>query len=280
VGESPGPLRPRFFDGGTDEEPPDPTRRPAVLLDRRVEESTEVFALGRRIGYADAELGDLLVPADLATFRTDLTSVPSVFGWLVPRTGQHLPAALVHDGLVHPRGTAPTYLSVEGHDVDRVAADRVLRSAMRDSRTPLLRRWLVWSAVSLATIAAGSTRWSRARHLRHLVPAVLSLLLVAGTGVVATLDLLDVVDVLPWMGERSWPVEVAGGFAAAVVLPGVLGLTWGRPFTVAGVVTLVALALLLHVTVAVGLLTLAYQAAERLVAVALEVAPRRSQRSA
>lgn len=278
--DHPVPLRPRFFDGGTDDEPPDPTRRPAVLLDRRVEESTEVFALGRRIGYADAELGDLLVPADLATFRTDLTSVPSVFGWLVPRTGQHLPAALVHDGLVHPPGTAPTYLSVEGHDVDRVAADRVLRSAMRDSRTPLLRRWLVWSAVSLATIAAGSTRWSRARHLRHLVPAVLSLLLVAGTGVVATLDLLDVVDVLPWMGARSWPAEVAGGFAAAVVLPGVLGLTWGRPFTVAGVVTLVALALLLHVSVAVGLLTLAYQAAERLVAVVLVVATSRSQRSA
>ena len=41
----------------------------------------------------------------------------------------------------------------------------------------------------------------------------------------------------------------------------VLGLAWGR-FAVAGAVSGVALAVLLHVTVALGLITLAYLAAE------------------
>ena len=253
-----------FSDGGTDTEPPDAGRAPVVLLDRRFEDDVETFRLGRRIAYDDPALGPLLVPADLRTFRTDLTSVPAVFAWLVPRTGRHLPAALLHDGLVHPRGTAPTYLSTRGHVVDRVEADRVFRDAMAATRTPLLRRWLVWSAVTLATIWHGAEGWSRARHLRYLVPAVVTLVLVAATGVVATLDLLDVADVLPWMGERVWWREVLGGFAVALAAPFALGLTWGR-FAVAGVVSAVALALLVHVTAAIALLTLLYRGAEALV---------------
>jgi Flp pilus assembly protein TadB len=70
------------------------------VLERRARGDQEVFALFRRIGYADRHLGDLVVPADVGTFTTDLTSVPSVFAWLVPRTGRHLPAALVHDVLI------------------------------------------------------------------------------------------------------------------------------------------------------------------------------------
>jgi hypothetical protein len=46
-----------------------------------------------------------------------------------------------------------------------------------------------------------------------------------------------------------------------VVVPLLLGLAWGR-FAVAGVVSGIALAVLLHVTVALGLITLAYQGAE------------------
>ena len=42
---------------------------------------------------------------------TDLTSVPWLFTWLVPKTGAHLPAALLHDGLVGDHDDPPSYLS-------------------------------------------------------------------------------------------------------------------------------------------------------------------------
>lgn len=238
---------------------------PRVVLERvesgDVHRRTESFRMLHRIAYRDREYGDLLVPADPGTFETDLTSVPTIFTWLVPRTGRHLPPALLHDGLVHGRHEPPTYLSVEGHVLDRVAADRVFRAAMRDTDTGPVRSWLVWSAVTLGTIWSGSAAWSPARHLRYRAAAGASLVVIAVLGVLATLDLFDVVDLVPWMGERSFPAELVGGLAGAVVVPLLLGLTWGR-FAIAGVVGGIALAVLLHVTVALALITLAYQGAE------------------
>ena len=248
----------RFHDEGS-------AAAPRVVLERvesgDVHRRTESFRMLRRIAYRDREYGDLLVPADPGSFETDLTSVPAVFTWLVPKTGRHLPPALLHDGLVHGRDEPPTYVSVEGHVLDRVAADRVFRAAMRDVDTGPVRSWLIWSAVTLGTIWSGSTAWTPLRHLRYRASAVASLLAIAFLGVLATLDLFDVVDALPWMGERSFAAELVGGLAGAVVVPLLLGLTWGR-FAIAGVVSGIALAVLLHVTVALALLTLAYQAAE------------------
>ncbi len=212
----------------------------------------------RRIAYRDRHLGELLVPRKTGTFRTDLTSVPALFTWLVPKTGRHLPAALVHDGLVHPPGD-PTYTSTEGHRVLRAEADRVLRDAMADTGTGVVRRWLVWSAVATATIFSGvGTGWSRALTWRYRVAAGATLLVIGVLGVCATLDLFDLhvagVPQLPCMGDRPWPVELVGGLSGAVVVPLVLGLTWGR-FRVAGWVVGVTLAVLLHVTVALLALT-------------------------
>ncbi|TNM37349.1 DUF1353 domain-containing protein [Nocardioides albidus] len=254
-------LRPepgRFHDEGSE----DP---PRIVLERvevgDLQRRTERFKMMRRIAYRDREYGDLLVPADPASFETDLTSVPTIFTWLVPRTGRHLPPALLHDGLVHGAHEQPTYLSVEGHLLDRVDADRVFRAAMRDTDTGPVRSWLIWSAVTLSTIWHGSASWSRAQHLRYRIPAAASVLVIAVLGVLATLDLVDVVDGVPWMGSRSVLMELLGGLAGAVVIPFLLGLTWGR-FAIAGVVSGIALAVLLHVTVALALITLGYQAAE------------------
>ena len=69
----------------------------------------------------------------------------------MPKTGAHLPAALVHDALV-AGGGEPSYDSTEGHVIDRVQADRVFRDAMADTGTGVVRRWIVWSAVTAATI--------------------------------------------------------------------------------------------------------------------------------
>lgn len=259
----------RFFDGGTDgpdpAERPDPASPPRIVLERvesgDVHRRTERFRMLRRVAYRDREYGVLLVPADLGGFESDLTSVPTIFTWLVPRTGRHLPPALLHDGLVHGPHEPASYLSEEGHVLDRVAADRVFRDAMRDTDIGPVRSWLVWSAVTLGTIWSGSAAWSAARHLRYRAAAGASLLVVAVLGVLATLDLFDVVDLVPWMGDRPFAAELVGGLAGAVVVPLLLGLTWGR-FAIAGAVTGIALAVLLHVTAALALLTLAYQAAE------------------
>lgn len=254
-----GPEPHRFYDGGTDSEPPEVSRPPVIVLERDHEAGTETFRMRRRLGYVDRHLGELLVPADLAEFRTDLTSVPRVFTWLVPRTGEHLPAALLHDGLLGH----DTYLSAEGHRIGRVRADRVFRDAMCDAHTGPVRRWLVWSAVTLETIRRGPAGWSPGRRWRMRAIAAVTLVAIAVLGVVTTVDLLDAAALLPWMGERPWWVELLGGAAAAVVIPLVLGLAWGE-LRAAGMVVGVAFALLFHVTVALLVLTALYWVTEQL----------------
>ena len=256
----------RFFDGGRAGDPPDPDAPLRIELTRHLDDGEESFSLDRAVGYDDRRLGRIRVPADV-DFRTDLTSVPSLFTWLVPRTGRHLPAALLHDGLVGGADGATSYVSEEGHTIARDTADRVFRDAMADTGTLLVRRWLVWTAVTVATIWVGSATWSRRQWWHYRLASAATILIVVVLGTVATLDLLDLPGdgpMLPWMGDRSWPLELVGGIAGAVVLPFLLGLTWGR-FHVAGTINGVALAVLLHVSVGLLLLTGLYRAAEAVV---------------
>ena len=250
----------RFYDGGSYEGSPDPSADPQIVLERHSEDGIESFAMRRRLAYRDREVGQILVPAG-PDFRTDLTSVPWLFTWLVPKTGAHLPAALLHDGLVADRdGSGSSY--VADREIPRDEADRILRDAMADTGTGPIRRWLVWSAVATATIFVGSADWSRARWTAYRAAAAITIGVVLVLGTLATLDLLDVGGVvLPWMGHRVWWQEVIGGFAGAVAIPFVLGLTWGR-FRVAGTVLGVLLAILLHVSLALLLLTGLYQGLE------------------
>lgn len=250
----------RFYDGGTFDTPPDRDAPPRILLERLTEDGAETFALERRIGYDDRVLGQLLVPAE-PRFRTDLTSVPWLFTWLVPTTGAHLPAALLHDGLVGGDAEPQSYVSTEGHRVARDEADRVFRDALADTGTGVVRRWLVWTAVATATIYTGSEAWSRARLWGYRIAASLSILLILALGTLATFDLFDVGLRLPWMGDRQWWSELVGGLAGAVAIPVLMGLSWGR-FRMAGAILGVLLAVLLHVTVALLLLTGLYQAVE------------------
>jgi hypothetical protein len=253
----------RFYDGGTADTPPVPERPPLIVLSRELDEGLDMFRMTRRIAYRDRVYGELLVPDDLITFETDLASVPAVFAWLVPKTGAHLPATLLHDGLVYSPGQPPSYVSTDGHDIDRAEANRVFRDAMADTGTGPVRRWLVWTAVATATVFVGSAAWSRARTWAYRVAAGTTIALVVLMGTLATVDLADAGVQLPWMGDRPWWRELAGGAAGAVAIPFLLGLTWGR-FRVAGAVLGVLLALLLHVTVALLLLTALYQGVERL----------------
>ncbi len=263
----------RFYDGGTlprdgkPGEPPDPGADPRIVLERHAEEGVETFALERRLAYLDRHVGELLVPAD-HDFRTDLTSVPALFTWLVPKTGAHLPAALLHDALVGGRVDQASYVATEGHVVDRVRADRIFRDAMADTGTGVIRRWIIWTAVTVATIFVGrDVPWSRAKHWSYRVAAGVTIVAILYIGYSATSDLFDrswpaAVDV-PWMGERSWWVEVLGGLSGAIVLPLALSLLWGR-LRMAGAIAGVMLAVLLHVTVGLAVIGASYVALERL----------------
>ena len=125
---------------------------------------------------------------------------------------------------------------------------------MADLGTPLIRRWMVWSAVSIPTA------WSVSKFRAGL--GYLSLLVIAILGWFATIDLFDQGEWLPWMGNRKWYVELVFGSLGAIAIPLILSLVWPAGLRKAGAITGVALAALLHVTIAVGAVTFVYQFAE------------------
>jgi hypothetical protein len=273
--------RGRFYDGGspTDDsgaggDPPAPTAELEVKLERRLEPNgDEVFLLGRRIAYDDRHVGEIVVPTSYAGFKSDLTSVPRLFTWLVPKTGSHLPAALIHDGLIwDPADEEQTYVSTEGRSVDRVEADRVFRDGMADTGTGLVRRWLVWTAVTLATMLArqdtSSRRWVR---WYYAVIVILTLGTIVWLGYLATADLFDRSDSwwlayeVAWMSDRGFWTELVTGAAGAVVVPAVLGLLWGK-FVRAGWIAGFGVGLLFHVTIALVVVSAAMVALEWLAA--------------
>lgn len=236
----------RFFDPATG--------GPAQL---QLEQVPGGFRVLRRIAYDDPHHDEpFVVPADPEGFVTDLASVPWAFAWLVPRHGAHLPAAVLHDGLVFTEAEGRTYV---GPDIDRAEADRILRDAMGVLGTPRIRRWIMWAGVLLAT--AFVTLRPRVRWVATVLATVLPVVVL---GVLATADLLDVWDVLPWMGERAWWAELALGGLFALLIPSCLALLWGR-HRAAGAIVGVLLAFLLHVTTVIAVLYGLYWVLERVV---------------
>jgi hypothetical protein len=216
------------------------------------------FHLLRQIGYCSEHYDEcFVVPADLRRFTTDLASVPALFTWLVPKSGDFLPAAVLHDALTRPGAFIGPDTGRDGTPFGRTEADQIFREAMIGLGTGRVRAWLMWSAVTLATM------WQSGRRLTQaLLVGVLGAVVVLGA--LATLDFFDVWDVLPWMGEHVWWRELLQGAVGALVIPALLGLSWG-PLWRAGVITGVSLAFLLHVTLVLALLVLGYQLVERIV---------------
>jgi hypothetical protein len=90
---------------------------------------------------------------DSLDFVTDLASVPRWLTWLFPRYGLYTKAAVLHDYLCQnlpPDGQLPPSHLAGVHD--RTDADEVFRNAMRAEGVPIMRRWLMWSAVNWATL--------------------------------------------------------------------------------------------------------------------------------
>lgn len=121
--------------------------RPAeVVLRQRTEVQFELLEPFR---YLDAKGRTWVVSASDAGGDpdTDLASVPLWMTWLVPRYGRHTRSALLHDHLQHVRG------------VSSFEADEVFRESMQDGGVPFVRRWAMWSAVSLRTLINSNKAW-------------------------------------------------------------------------------------------------------------------------
>jgi hypothetical protein len=244
-----------FFDGRSMRS----DHEPEVVLRRVVVAGRERFALLTPIAYFDRDFdAPHVVPADVEHFRSDLTSVPFIFTWLVPRTGKHLLAALLHDGLVGGDGVSPTY---RGPLVTREQADLIFRRALCSLGISRARAWLMWTAVTLATIHSG-LRSGSLRSVTRWGTMTATLLAVAVLGVVATLDLFDIVAVVPWMRGRSWQFELLTGALAAIFIPAALSVLWGRLWR-AGMIAGIALAWLLHVSTLVLVLAAGFWIVER-----------------
>ncbi|MFE6857238.1 DUF1353 domain-containing protein [Nocardia sp. NPDC057668] len=263
----PGPVTPEG--GGPDDPGKEPEPDLTIVLDRRFNNETrrEEFRLLRRIGYNDDApgigVGTILVPADLANWTTDLTSVPAFLTWLVPKTGAHLPAAILHDGLVLNGDEPASYIAER--EIFRDEADRIFRDAMAKTGTGLIRRWMVWSAVTAATMHhARQVDWSPLQKLHYRAALYGTLLVIVLLGLWSTLDLFDTPGIpgVPWIGEEPLRA-VVGGLAGAIVIPLILGTTWGK-FRIAGWIIGPLVALIIPAVLPILLIGGLYVAVERL----------------
>lgn len=211
----------------------------------------ERFVLHRRITYsvgADEPNGPFeytVSATDDDLLETDLASVPQLLTWLVPKSGRHLPAALVHDALVDDAA------------IDRFEADRRFRDGMGDLGVGLVRRWLMWTAVSLKTIQKRGTT-----SLRLGVIATIAAVVVLGT--LATVNLVTDRTLVPWMGSRGLLAELVLGLSGAIVVPMAIAVLLWRPIRIAGVIAGVAAAVLFHAVLATGAVYGLYVVLERL----------------
>lgn len=178
-------------------------------------------------GTFRGDIGRLLVPASVAApFTTDLASVPRVLTWLFPRYGKYTKAAVLHDYLCQTIGRetievfpAPaeavdeeTAAGVAGPQLielrDRSDADEVFRLVMTELGVPWARRWLMWSAVSWATLFTslwpGRARRAALRWIGRAVAVVGAVAVVVAAVVAAS--------VIGWLlGAIAFGAVVMGG---------------------------------------------------------------------
>jgi hypothetical protein len=132
----------------------------------------------------------LEVPASAEhPFSTDLASVPRSLTWLFPRYGKYTKAAVLHDYLCQNFRDVQTASAVTPSLLpltDRSDADEVFLVVMKELGVPRLRRWLMWGAVSWATLITSLVPGRRSNPLlRRVGRGIVALGLLALFAVVA-----------------------------------------------------------------------------------------------
>lgn len=75
-------------------------------------------------------------------FETDLASIPRIFTPIIPKNGNHRPAAIVHDWLCRK------------DDFKRKTADKIFREAMKVLGVRRTRRYAMYYAVRIGAVMA------------------------------------------------------------------------------------------------------------------------------
>lgn len=128
-------------------------------------------------GAFHGSVRQLKVPASPEhPFSTDLASVPRSLTWLFPRYGKYTKAAVLHDYLCQNFRKAPSASSVAPSLLpltDRSDADEVFLLVMKELGVPRLRRWLMWGAVSWATVTTSLVPGRRSNPVLRWVGRVI-----------------------------------------------------------------------------------------------------------
>lgn len=171
------------------------------------EEPPDRWVLQKSLTFLGNTGTEFTVPAG---FVTDLASVPRLLSWLIPKTGSHNRAAVLHDllwrvskaayggdlmqsdGAIHLQIGDGRVLKLRPDVlVDPVDVDGLFRRAMRESGVNFVRRWLMWGGVRIAAIADGRKGDMKPAHWVQLAatvaPVLLPLLAAVGTSLAAVL---------------------------------------------------------------------------------------------
>jgi hypothetical protein len=200
---------------------------------RPARERSPRYRIMEQIEYVDDLRRWHRFPLDVDHNETDLASIPFFVTWLVPKDGAHTPAALLHDTLIG--GTVGVdYDTSDGEQISERHADYLFREAMRNSSVGVVRRWLMWSAVSMKTLCVrrgGGSFWKKARWGR-ILPISAAFIVALALAFVMALDVPDFINsektfddkaLLSWLswfdvfGERPWWSEILRGVGAIAV---------------------------------------------------------------
>jgi hypothetical protein len=120
--------------------------------------SDDDFALQERlvVTWPPPPDGTTLVIETRWLDRTDLASIPLWLGWFARRHGRHTAASLVHDLLVgNDESPPPTAELPPEWRLTPEQADLRFRDLLQASGVPLVRSYLMWTAV------VANTRWHK-----------------------------------------------------------------------------------------------------------------------
>jgi hypothetical protein len=125
---------------------------------------------------------------------TDFASVPRVFAWFIPSYGRYTMPAILHDYLW--RTGVPEGM-LKWPD-----ADAILRRALRECGVSFLRRWIMWSAVRLASVKkkGGRNGWLAASWPAILIAVpTLAIVLPPAVIILIALSVFYVIELIFWI---------------------------------------------------------------------------------
>lgn len=185
---------------------------PARFVVEQVDDACFAIPDGAGFEFRPPSGGPPIVVDSTSLPLTDFASIPSFVSWFVTRYGRHTPAALVHDQLVAEGVSAD----------DRRRADDLFLEMMELLDVPVVRRSIMWSAVTLAT--RWSSGWRRRLGVVGWGASATGGLVLLGVGAVTGRPAQCVVALLlPVPASLWWGRQARAGLIAGYALIPVVG---------------------------------------------------------